>query len=211
MSATTKKNALTNDESCSGLFVDINDTIYCSQKNRNIVVKRSTKTSGNAWDIVVKYSLETIPIGPFGLITFQRKSLDSPHGLFVVNNFDLYVVDSGNNRIRVFEPGKQEGTTFLDDTVRISEKAIQYPTSIILDFDKNLYVADTGNHRIIFVSANKTVHRCLIGCTGTPGSSDDFLRNPVGISFDSDGNLFVADTGNHRVQKFFLKSPLSSE
>ena len=189
-------------ESCSGIFIDTNDTLYCSQKNKDRVMKRPLKTGGDSWDIVVK-STDRIIMG----VTIS-KSIDNPHGLFVDDNFDLYVADSGNNRIQLFKSGKNEGTPVISKTTLSERTAIQYPTSIILDADKNLYIADTMNNRIVFVSANRNILRCLIGCTGISGPTADPLKNPVGISFDTNGNLFVSDTGNHRVQKFILINPL---
>lgn len=190
-------------ESCSGLFVDSNDTLYCSQKKSDSVIKISLKRISDGWEAIVRCTNGW-------LACFSgSKSIDSPHGLFVDDNFNLYVADSGNNRIRFFEPGNHEGITFFDSNTLVSGTGIRYPTSIILDAARNLYVADTMNHRIIFVSANKYVHRCLIGCKGKPDSNANLLKRPTSISFDSDGNLFVADTENHRVQKFSLTEPLS--
>jgi len=37
---------------------------------------------------------------------------------------------------------------------------------------------------------------------GAPGSKDGQLKSPVGVAADGSGNLYVADTGNNRIQKF---------
>ena len=36
------------------------------------------------------------------------------------------------------------------------------------------------------------------------GNNDDQLNNPTSIAFDSDGSMYVTDTGNNRIQKFML-------
>ena len=47
--------------------------------------------------------------------------------------------------------------------------------------------------------------RCVAGCSGSYGLAPNQLYNPQSMSFDSDGNIWVADTDNRRVQKFLLR------
>ncbi|CAF4395719.1 unnamed protein product, partial [Adineta steineri] len=51
-----------------------------------------------------------------------------------------------------------------------------------------------------------TGFQCLFGCTATStfGSTADQLNRPCSLSFDSDGNIYVADTYNNRIQKLLL-------
>ena len=69
-----------------------------------------------------------------------------------------------------------------------------------------MYVSDTGNHRILKVKYDGTITR--IAGTGSPGFSGDGgqarsaqLNLPIGITVDRLGNLFIADSMNHRVSK----------
>ena len=77
-------------------------------------------------------------------------------------------------------------------------------SGLIFDPDLNcLYVSDTLNHRIRIIASDGTVST-LAGSTagfdnGT-GSAAKFSY-PGGIDRDSDGNLYVADTGNHCIRK----------
>ena len=89
-----------------------------------------------------------------------------------------------------------------------------------MDASGNLYIADTGNHKIRRVTAIDGVitdSSCSSNCsvistvagTGAAGSSGDGwfatwarLDNPEGVCVDAAGNIFVADTNNHRIRKF---------
>ncbi len=84
------------------------------------------------------------------------------------------------------------------------------PTDLAIDLDpahNDLHVADTGNDRVYVSSSNPS--NCLFSF-GASGSADGQLDEPRGIAVDSAGFIYVADTGNQRIQKFdttFGKGP----
>ncbi|CAF4380599.1 unnamed protein product, partial [Adineta steineri] len=67
-----------------------------------------------------------------------------------------------------------------------------------------LYISDCYDNRII--GSGPYGFRCLFGCTSVAGSSSNQLNYPRTFSFDSYGNLYVADQNNNRIQKFILAS-----
>ena len=174
---------------CHGLFVDFNDTLYCSLYEQHRVV---TKSLIDDLDIVVTVAGN----GSAGAGAYM---LAGPIGIFVDGNFFLYVADSVNDRIQRFASGQINGTTVAGNK---SSKPISLnrPRGVALDARNYLYIADSDNHRIIGFGPNG--FRCIAGCTGSPGSAADQLNSPRSLSFDSYGNIFVADTNNSRIQKF---------
>jgi len=71
-------------------------------------------------------------------------------------------------------------------------------------------VADTGNHRIRKITTPGAVVTTFAGTVGLSGTAngdgtDAWFNLPSGVAADSDGNLYVADTGNHRIRKIELK------
>jgi sugar lactone lactonase YvrE len=142
--------------------------------------------------------------------------LNNPSDVAVDGAGNLYIADTGNHRIRKVEAiGGQITPASLISTVAGNGQtggqdgpalgpALSSPRGLWADAGGNLYIADTGNHRI----------RRIIGSTiqtiagnGTQGSDGDgapalngFLNAPLDVAVDASGNVYLADTGNHRVR-----------
>ncbi|CAF4112149.1 unnamed protein product, partial [Adineta steineri] len=176
--------------SCWGLFVDMNDTLYCSMYNHHQVVKRSLN------DVVM--ASKHVVAGT-GIKGSTSKQLNGPRGIFVDVNLDLYVADCINSRVQLFRSGESNGITVAGGSSPHRTIGLNYPTGIILDADKYLFIVDQNHHRIVGSGVNG--FRCLVGCYGQ-GSQSNQLNNPFSFSFDHFGNIFVTDQWNHRIQKF---------
>ena len=168
---------------CHGLFIDGNNSLYCSMESSNQVVRQSLNVNGANQSVVAD-------------------QLNNPHGIFVDFQFKLYVADTDNNRIRCFTYGNRSGVTLAGNgttnTITLNE-----PTGVVLDADKNLFIVDMNNHRIIGQGPNG--FRCVAGCfSSNPKNTPNQLNQPTALNFDSHGNIFVADSDNKRIQKFLL-------
>lgn len=177
---------------CSGLFVDFNSIVYCSQSSEHQVVTKPSINPVNAYQIIAG-------TGCSGSNPYQ---LDSPMGIFVNASTALYVADCGNDRIQLFLPGQLVGITVAGNGTNTS-LVLNCPTGITLDADGYLFIADSNNHRIM--GSDQNGFRCLVGC-GSSGSSASQLNNAWSLQFDKHGNIFVLDRGNQRIQKFMLSS-----
>ena len=179
------------DGDCYGLFIDLNNTLYCSVRDNYTIVSLSLSLDNN---------ISTTVAGT-GVKGSASDQLDSPWGIFVDVNFDLYVADAGNNRIQRFQLGQLNGTTVAGngtpDTLMLN-----YPTDVILDANGYLYIADNVNNRIIRASLSD--YECIAGCNGTNGSSPSQLSQVFSLRFDSEANIYVADEFNTRIQKFLF-------
>ncbi len=176
---------------CCGLFIDSNSSLYCSLCSSHQVIKRSLNSSN---------SQLTVMAGT-GCSGFLFNMLYGPQGIFVDTNFNLYVADSGNNRIQLFQSGQANGTTVAGIGAP-GTITLHYPTDVVLDADGYLFIVDSYNFRI--VGSGPTGFRCVVGCFDTPGSASDQLYYPWNMAFYSYGNIFVTDTENNRIQKFIL-------
>ncbi|CAF1584142.1 unnamed protein product, partial [Adineta steineri] len=185
----TLVNVMNVNSSCDGLFIDINNDLYCSMSDDNIILK----TRSNDSEMISTTAAGT------GISGSASDELDGPLGIFVDLNFDLYVADRRNNRIQLFKHGELNGTTIFGEGSSNNSISLNYPSGIVLDADKNLFIVDQFNHRIIRSGFNDI--RCIIGC-GREGSQSYQLSYPRTLSFDSYGNIFISDTENSRIQKF---------
>ena len=178
---------------CLDLFVDQNNTLYCSVTNMHEVVAKSLDEPMNT--LVVAAGT--------GCAGSASDQLYYPGGIFVRSNFELYVADSNNNRIQRFNPGQMTASTLAGDgapgTINLN-----HPIGVVLDGDDYLFIVDTNNHRIVRSGPNG--YQCVAGCTNTSGSASNQLTYPQSLSFDSDGNMWIGDSGNGRIQKFALNN-----
>jgi DNA-binding beta-propeller fold protein YncE len=128
-------------------------------------------------------------------------AFSDPSGLAVDGEGSLYVLDSGNGRIQKFS---SEGR-FVKATGTTGSGGGEFnqPADLALDAQGNLYVVDTWNHRVQkfdaelnFIATWGKPTRNLL----TPG--DHEMWGPRSAATDRQGNVFLVDTGTHRVRKF---------
>jgi DNA-binding beta-propeller fold protein YncE len=119
----------------------------------------------------------------------------------------IYVADTANNRIKKLSssavfvakiPNVSGGAAGTGNTQFNSPEGISFSGS-------SLYIADTGNHRIKKIHAGTLAFEAKLPNVATPfaGSGNGEFKSPWGVAVDGT-NLFVADTGNHRIQKFTI-------
>jgi len=138
-------------------------------------------------------------------------SFDSPEGIAVDASGNLYVADAGNNTIRKITSAgvvsTLAGTAGNYGSADGAGTAASFydPVGIALDASGNLYVADLHNNTIRKITSAGVVST-LAGTAGNYGSADGTgtaasFYDPVGITVDASGNLYVADLGNSLVRK----------
>lgn len=139
--------------------------------------------------------------------------LNGPTGLTVDSKGTVYVADTLNHRIQVFD---NDGT--LKRTIGSYGKGTNQfdePRGIAVDKQGTIYVADTWNARIVKLDADGTWIKTWgtgtddVGnghlATITGGTQEGNQANPLGffgprgITLDDNGNVYIADTGNKRI------------
>ena len=176
---------------CISLFIDHQQTLYCSQDKEHKIVKMSLTSGSNT---------PTIAAGN-GTNGSEAHLLSSPKGIFVDKHVNLYVADFSNNRIQLFQSGELNATTVAGNGAP-GTITLNGPIAVTLDADGYLFISDYANNRII--RSGPFGFQCLLGCSGVAGAASNQLNGPHALSFDSYGNIFVADRANNRIQKFLL-------
>ena len=159
---------------CHAIFIDIYESLYCSMFDKHRVDKKWL----NGRTVIVAGS--------------ELNTLNHPWGIFVDINLDLYVADSGNNRIQLFRLNQRKGTTVAGNGSANMTIELNIPTGVVLDGDRHLFIVDRGNHRII--GSDENGFRCI----------NDKLSDPISMTFDSYGNIYITDRDNNRVQQISL-------
>lgn len=109
--------------------------------------------------------------------------LSNPGQLAYDLNGNLYICDTGNNRIRVVNAG-----TGVESTLATSV-TLNAPDGIAISTGGAIYVANTG--------ANTIVKGTTSGLTATIATTGATLSAPHGLTLDTSGNLMIANTGGN--------------
>ncbi len=140
--------------------------------------------------------------------------LSMPSGVAPAADGNLYIADTGNHRVLSVDAEGAIDTVagtgiqgFDGDGGPAVEAQLNAPSGVAVDAEgAYLYIADTGNQRIRAVDAAGNID--TVAGTETSGSDGDGglagaaqLNAPAGVAVDAEGNVYIADTGNHRIRK----------
>jgi uncharacterized protein (TIGR03437 family) len=146
----------------------------------------------------------------------NASSLNSPGGLALGPTGNLFVADAGNNRVLEYAAGAGSGATAIrvygqpnmttsSRQSQVSPQTLSAPQGVAVDQASNLYVADTAaNRAVIFPNTQNAplagaAASFVIGQNGFGTTAGSGLKSPGGVAVDSNGTIYVADTGDNRV------------
>ncbi|MEO8593304.1 MAG: hypothetical protein ABI759_08280 [Candidatus Solibacter sp.] len=203
-----------------GLAVDAQGNIYVADLNNQRVRKIDTLGIINtiAGSGTVNANLGTPGgfSGDGGPATSAR--LNAPHGVGVDAAGNVYIADTTNYRIRkvardgIISTVAGTGEITLPFLNNLGDggpatRATLIPWDVKADAAGNLYISDWLGHRIRKVDAATGIITTVAG-TGTAGFSGDrgaassaAINAPTGLTVDSQGNVYFADSLNHRIRK----------
>jgi hypothetical protein len=153
------------------------------------------------------YNTSMWGLGVYGLYEDEDQLLNRPHGICANSRGDVYVADTGNQRIvRLFNPAHELHFVKAIGSEGTGKGQFRSPYQVALDNMGNLFVSDSGNHRIQVFDRNNEFKFAFEG--------DGFLNGPTGISVtDSlekharfkDNFLVIVDSAFSRINKYDLK------
>ena len=200
----------------AGVAADCAGTVYIADTGDSIVRK-----------VTPDGIITTVAgFGPYGYSgdggPARAAQLSYPYGLALDSTGNLYIMDTGNDRVRkvaldgTISTVAGNGTDgFGGNGGPASGAQFHYPIGIALDAGGNLYIADSGNNRIRKIARDGTVS--TVAGNGTAGYSGDNgpatsaeLAAPRGVAVDAAGNLYIADSNNSRIRKVALDGTIST-
>lgn len=166
-------------------------------------------------DVVVPLMVSTLAGQPGSMVTLDGTGLSArfnlPTGIGVDGAGNVYVTDFGDHVIRRISredvvstwagvAGSQGSTDGTGSDARFSQ-----PLGVGVDAAGNVYVAEVGNHTVRRITPGRVVST-LAGTARQTGSADGLganarFNNPRGLTLDTAGNVYLADTLNHTIRR----------
>lgn len=188
------------------IFVDASDNLYIADAPANRIRKVSStqRISTVAGTGAMGFG------GDGGAAT--SATLNIPHGIASDVNGNLYIGDTGNQRIRQVNSAAKINTLAGGgsggDGAAATSAILAADHDVALDSAGNLYIADTINNRIRQVTpANPPGNITTVAGSGIAGYAGDgqsatvaSLNSPYGLALDSSNNIYIADTFNGRIR-----------
>ena len=140
--------------------------------------------------------------GQFGGKGTQNARFAGPHFLAFDRRGDLFTTEGAEGRIQKFTAdGKfllawgenSEAPGGFGGREKETRNALPGPVGICVDRQDRVWVSATNNRVQVFTADGKFLHRV---------GADDQFKLPHAMAVDSQGNVYIADSSNHRIQKF---------
>ena len=131
--------------------------------------------------------------------------LRHPTALFVDESSNIYVGDNYNCRIMMWSNNSSSGVIVAGTGICSNEAStFSHTAGLAVDSQEAIYLGDEDNGRVMKWGKNHT-YGTLIAGTGVTGSDSHDLYYPNGVYLDElNSYLYIADTLNHRIQRYFL-------
>jgi DNA-binding beta-propeller fold protein YncE len=182
-----------------GMAFDLAGALYVSTDNDQN--NGHTLTSGTIWKIDLRS----------GAVAVIASAIGRPRGLTVLSDGRLAVADNLHHVIEIVDPvtghvsllaGAWDVTGFADAAGAAARFATPY--GLVQRADGKLVVCDYANHRLRLVGLDGSVS--TLAGTGIAGMADGALSSalfnqPQAVAIGSNGQLYVADSGNFRVRQ----------
>jgi uncharacterized protein (TIGR03437 family) len=142
-------------------------------------------------------------------------SINGPRAIAFDNSGNLFIADTGNNRIRevfatdqdmITVAGTGTASTSGDGGVAVNA-TLHTPGGVVVDGSGNVFISEQAGNVVREVNTNGVISTVAgTGTAGPPGAEtgvalNQNLSGPQGLALDSTGALLIADSGNNRIRR----------
>jgi uncharacterized protein (TIGR03437 family) len=194
----------------SSILFDSSGNMFIADSGNN-VIRKVIASSGNITTYAGNFNTPGYT-GDGGPAT--RAGLMNPVAIAMDAGGNLYIADTSNNVVRkvatngIITTIAGNGTPgFAGDGGRAVFAQLSHPKGVAVDAAGDVYISDTFNSRIRMVTPNGTIST-VIGTGAATYSGDGGLATaatlsfPAGLSFDTAGNLYIADNNNNVIREY---------
>jgi DNA-binding beta-propeller fold protein YncE len=165
--------------------VGTNGAVYVADTDNNRIVKLNADTGGCQ--------------STFGSVGSGAGQLRAPRSLVSDGSAGLWVTEGGNSRVQHFTNAGISLGTF--GSYGTTNSQFRSPHCVFLD-GANVGVCDTFNYRIQLLSVSGAGVPSYQATLGGVGPADGGFNGPFDVAFAPDGDMYVTDWFNHRIQRF---------
>ncbi|CAF3702625.1 unnamed protein product [Rotaria sp. Silwood1] len=175
----------------SAIYIDENQNLFIADYNNHRVQKWE---NGAASGITVA--------GEAGIPGSGLNQLNGPQAIWVDSKNNLYIADLRNHRVVkrlsqtsvVVAGGNGQGNL---------PNQLNDPVGLYFDeLNNDLYISNYLGHSITKWKIGETQGTFIAGTPGQSGTSSTQFSSPSTVALDKNGNMYIADTSNHRIQLF---------
>jgi tripartite motif-containing protein 71 len=179
------------------LAFDAQGNLYVTEVGANSI---NGSTGGN--NSIQTSSPTGVPLARWGTLGSRPGQFNTPVGIAIDQQGDIYVADVANHRIQKLSSTGQPLIQWHTVGTGIGENNTEIGYDLALDASGNVYLSELhpfgpGNDRIEKFSPTGG----RLAQWGGSGSGNGQFNQPFGLTLDSKGNVFVVDTGNNRIQE----------
>ena len=168
------------------MYIDANGNIYIADTGNHRVQKWTPgATSG-------------ITVAGTGISGNSSSALSMPNDVYVAADGAIYIADTGNNRIQKWLPGATSGTT----VIRNNDNDFRGPMGIYGDSSGNLYITLATRSPDVVKKWTAATDKLSLVAGYQTGNTVDRFNFPSDIFPDANGNWYIVDSGNNRIQKW---------
>jgi sugar lactone lactonase YvrE len=194
-------------DSPNNTAMDALGNLYIAEKDSHRI--RKVNSAG----VITRFAGTSVPGFNGDGIAAASAMLNEPLAIAVDRAGNLYIADSGNNRIRkvtvtgTISTVAGNGTAgYSGDGGQATLASLKSPQGVTVDSAGNIFIADYANYRVRMVNSEGIIS--TVAGTGAFGFSGDGglataaqLNFPQSVATDAAGNLYIADYGNNRIRK----------